>query len=99
MELDLRILLPARRETNTFDSERNTKYTVLYDISTLACLPRAKTQHAAHTICNYAPYAHLDYTGWHCVSVVAPRILQGIQLFRGCVPSICDVWAPDEVRR
>ena len=99
MELDLRILLPARGEANTFDSKRDTEYTVLYDISTLARLPRAKTQHAAHTIRNYAPYAHLDYTSWHCVSVVAPRILQGVQLSRGCVPFTCGVRIPDEVPR
>ena len=75
MELVGPISLPARGGANTVGSERNAKYTILCDICTLACIPRAKTQHTAHTICNYAPNARLDYTSRHRVPVVAPRVL------------------------
>lgn len=61
MEHVRRIPLPTRGETNAFDSKRDTEYNILSDTSTLACIPRAKTQYAALTICNYASHAHLDY--------------------------------------
>jgi len=97
MEHLRRIPIPARGETNTSDSKRDAKYIIHYDLSTLACVPRSETQHAALTICHHASHAHLDYTSWHCVPMVAPRILQGIQLSRGCVPFVCSARVPDEV--
>jgi hypothetical protein len=91
------ISLPAGRDKNTFDSKRNTKYTILYGISTFTWIPRTKTQYSAHTICNYAVRARFDYTGRYCVPVVASRTLQSIQLSRWCVPFICAIGAPDEI--
>ena len=97
MALVRRIPLPARRETNTFYSKRDTKFIMPYVISTLTCIPRAKAQHEVLTTCNYATIAYLDHTSWHCVPMVAPRTLQSIQLSLGCVQFICSARTPDEV--